>query len=429
MRVLLGAPCVKAPARRGPDVRLPPTSLALLAGITPEDVDVSIVDDLRAPIDTDAEADLVGLTVSTKTAVRAYEIADAFRRRGVPVVLGGIHPTVCPDEAIAHADAIVLGEAEGLWTHVLDDCRRGTLRRFYRAPDLPTLNGGPHPRRQLFDRAAYSTVNVVQAMRGCPYACHFCSVSAIYGRGLRERPVDDVVAELETLEGPDLFFVDDNIVGKPAYARRLLERMIPLRKQWIGQASATVANDARMLGLLRDSGCFGLFVGFETSSAAGLGEIGKRHHAAHRYPETVAKLHDHGVIVMGSFILGLDTDDESCFERLLEFALKSHMDLADIHILTPYPGTALYERLRQEGRLLDERWWLTYDPSDVVYRPKLLTRDALREGWMWTRREFYRLPAVAKRWVAGLGRRTALGNASMWRVSLAFRHSAKMDSV
>jgi len=427
VRVLLAAPCVKNPARRGPAVRLPQTSLALLAALTPPNVDVSIVDDHMEPIDPETNADLVGLSVSTKTAVRAYEVADAFRARGVRVVLGGIHPTVCPDEALAHADAVVIGEAEGAWAQLLDDCTNGTLRQSYRSLELPILNG-PQPKRQLFDRAAYSTVNVVQTTRGCPYDCHFCSVSAIYGKGVRERSVDDIVSEIETLEGQDVFFVDDNIVGRPAYARQLFERLIPLRKQWIGQASARVTRDDRMLELLRASGCMGLFVGFETSTPEGLREIGKRHHSAGDYLETVAKLHDHGVTVVGSFILGLDSDDESCFERLLEFTLRSRMDVADIHLLTPYPGTVLYDRLRREQRLVDDQWWLTHDPYDVVYRPKLMTRDALREGWTWTRRELYRLPAVAKRWVTGFGRRSALGNASMLRVSMAFRRAAMMDS-
>ena len=191
----------------------------------------------------------MGITVNTKTVVRAYEVADEFRSRNVPVVLGGIHPTAVPAEASQHADAVVIGEAEGVWTQVLQDCRNGRLETFY-GSGLPSLENFPFPRRELFQRDKYFTVNTVQTSRGCPYACHFCSVSILYGRGVRLRPVDEVIAEIKTLKGRRLFFVDDNIVGRPEYAKELLTKLIPLKKMWIGQASVTVANDMEVLKLL-----------------------------------------------------------------------------------------------------------------------------------------------------------------------------------
>ncbi|NIM49165.1 MAG: radical SAM protein [Gemmatimonadales bacterium] len=427
MRIVLVAPCVKDPARRGAGIRLPQMGLALLAGMTPKQIDVAIMDDLPEPIDLNGNADLVGITASTKTAVRAYEIADELRGRGVRVILGGIHATVAPHEAIEHADSVVVGEAEDVWAQVLEDCRNGRLRKLYRSGGLSTLENAPTPRRDLFERTNYDTVNVVQATRGCPFSCHFCSVSAIYGKGLRLRPIDDVVAEINALDGDELFLADDNIVGRSDYAKQLLRRMIPLRKQWLGQATVKVARDPALLELLQQSGCMGLCLGFETPSIAGLREIGKRHNEVSCYAETVRKLHDKGVSIVGSFIVGLDSDDDSCFETLLEFALRSKIDAADVHILTPYPGTVLYQRLKQQGRLLDNKWWLTYDPSEVVYLPRLMTREQLRDGWRWTRREFYKLRPTLTRCIEGSGRRSVLGNVVTWKVNMAYRKAVMRE--
>lgn len=424
MKIDLISPCLKEPGKGVTAFPFPPLGLALLAAMTPADTDISITDDLIQPIDFDTEADLVGITVSTKTAVRAYEIADEFQRRNVPVVLGGIHPTVAPQETVQHADAVVIGEAEGVWKQLLDDCKSSRLKRIYHSDKFPVLDNSPLPRRELFQKDRYMTINAVQTSRGCPFSCNFCSVATIYGRSVRLRPVDEVIGEIKTLEGDDLFFIDDNIVGKPEYAKQLFTRLIPLKKRWLGQASVTVANDPEVLKLLRKSGCLGLFMGFETTSVESLNEIGKKQNVDNNYFETVRKLHDNGISVVGSFIIGLDSDDKYCFERLLNFSVKSKVDVADFHIVTPYPGTVLYERLKEDKRLIDNKWWLKYDATDVVYWPKLMSREELREGWIRTIKEFYKFRPMLKRCIEIFGKRSLLGNILSWKINMGYRSAA-----
>jgi radical SAM superfamily enzyme YgiQ (UPF0313 family) len=424
MEIDLISPCLKDPSKGVTAFPFPPIGLALLAAMTPADIDVSITDDLVQPVDFDTEADLVGITVSTKTAVRAYEIAGEFKRRSIPVVLGGIHPTVVPQEAVQHADAVVIGEAEGVWRQLLDDFKSGRLKRIYHSDKFPVLDNSPHPRRELFQKDKYFIINGIQTSRGCPFSCHFCSVATIYGNRVRSRPVDDVIGEVKTLEGNDLFFIDDNIVGRPEYAKELFSKLIPFKKKWLGQASVTAANDPEILRLLRKSGCLGLFMGFETSSDKSLKEIGKKQNVNNNYFETVRKLHDNGISIVGSFIIGLDSDDKYSFERLLDLSVKSKVDVADFHIVTPYPGTLLYERLKEERRLIDDQWWLKYDATDVVYRPKLMSREELRQGWIRTVKEFYKFRPIFKRCMEILGKRTLLGNVINWKVNMGYRLAA-----
>jgi len=424
MKIELISPSLRDRRNIGKVFYLPQMALALLASLTPPDIDISITDELVQPIDFDKEADLVGITVNTETAVRAYEVADEFRSRGVPVVLGGIHPKVAQNEAIQHANALVLGEAEGIWTQLLEDFRNGSLKTFYRSDMFPSLENSPPPRREIFQRNKYDTINLVQTSRGCPYACHFCSVSTLYGEGVRLRSVDDVIAEIKTLKGNKLFFVDDNIVGRTGYAKQLFTRLIPLKMKWVGQASVTVANKEEMLKLLHKSGCQGLFVGFETTSIDSLKQVGKIQNVNNNYFESIKKLHDNGILLLGSFIVGFDSDDKSCFERLLEFAVKSKIDIVNLCILTPYPGTALYEKMKEEKRLIDDKWWLKYDANDVVYKPKLMTREELCQGWIWTIRELYKLCPTLRRCIGGSGRRSLFGNILNWKVNMGFRMNA-----
>lgn len=424
MKIDLISPCLKDPGKGATAFPFPPLGLALLASMTPVNAEISITDDLVQPIDFNAEVDLVGITVNTKTAVRAYEISDEFQRRNVPVVLGGIHPTVVPQESIQHADAIVIGEAEGVWKQLLDDCKNKRLKRIYRSDKFPTLDNSPPARRELFQKDKYTIINSVQTSRGCPFSCNFCSVATIYGKNVRHRPVDDVIGEIKTLKGNDLFFIDDNIVGKPEYSKQLFTKLIPLKKKWLGQASVTAVNDPEILKLLRKSGCLGLFVGLETTSVESLKKIGKKQNVNNNYFETIRKLHDNGISIVGSFILGLDSDDEYCFERLLSFSIESKVDAADFHIITPYPGTVFYERLKEEKRLIDDNWWLKYDATDVVFLPKLMSREELRQGWIWTVKEFYKFRPLLKRCIEILGKRSLLGNILNWKVNMGYRLAA-----
>jgi len=424
MRVQLISPFVEDKTGYPQIYRFPNTGLALLAALTPPDIDVSIIDEMYDTVDFDREVDLVGIAVTSKTVAGAYQLADQFRSRRVAVVLGGIHPTILPNEAIQHADAVVIGEAEDLWGKVLKDFQNGRLRQFYRADQFHSLANLPIARRELFKSRRCDFVNLVQTSRGCPYACHFCSISKIYGKGVRSRPVDEIIEEIMTLQGDRLFFIDDNIVGRPDHAEKWLTRLVPLRKKWIAQASVTAAQNDILLRLLQKSGCQGLFIGFETTSLEGLKEANKKWNMNADYFETVKKLHDHGISLVGSFIVGFDSDDASCFDSILDFAIKSRMEAADFGVLTPYPGTVLYERLKKQRRLIDDDWWLKYKGEDVVYTPKQMTREELYEGWVSMMREYYTIPSTFRRCSTGIKRRSLFANVLNYKVNMGYRRNA-----
>ena len=307
---------------------------------------------------------------------------------------------------------------------MLKDFRNKNLKRYYRSASLPSLENIPIAKRELLQRDQYDTINLVQTSRGCPYKCHFCSVSSLYGKGVRVRPVVEVITEIETLAGDDILFVDDNLVGKKAYANELLNRLAPLKKKWIGQAAVTVVNQKEVLKLLQKSGCAGLFVGFETNSSAKLNEVGKFQNINSDYFLAVQKLHEHGIAILGSFIVGFDSDDQACFEGLLEFVVKSKIDVVDVTVLTPYPGTILYERMKAQKRLIDDHWWLKYDASDVVFKPKRMTRAELYQGRVWVLKELYKLSPLLKRWLGGISRRSFFGNYISLIANFGFRKNA-----
>lgn len=369
-------------------------AVAILAARTPPEVDLSLKDDivrrLDPATDLDFSADLAAITVSSKTASRAYELAAAYRRHKVPVVLGGIHPTALPDEASQHCDAVVQGEAEGLWEQLLRDLGQGSLQPLYRHRELPQLGPGPLPRWDLFRSPRYVPVTTLQASRGCPFDCEFCSVTPFYGHHFRWAPAAEVVREVESLDRRWVMFADDDILGQPGRARRLLVELAPLKLTWFGQASLHGLSDPRNVQLLARSGCKALFVGFESVEPQSLAGCGKHHNRPQRYLEVVKRLQDHGIAVWASFVLGLDHDTPDIFPRTLEFARRARLFMALFAMLTPYPGTRLYQRLRQEGRLLDDHWWLHPRTRDEpLYRPRLMSPDQLHQGWQWIWKEFY----------------------------------------
>jgi len=392
-RLLLIAPSQKTGSR----ALFPPLSLAVVAGLTPDEWEVEIVDEAVEQVDLESEATLVGLTVMTPLAPRAYELADHFRGRGVQVVLGGIHPTALPHEAARHADAVVIGEAEGVWHHVLKDASRRRLRRFYESVERPDLRALPAPRRDLFRPDAYLTTATVQTSRGCPHSCSFCSVTRFFGRTYRSRPVADIVAELAALGQKVVFFVDDNIFGAPSRARELFRRLTPLGLTWVGQSSINIARNTELLVLAAKSGCRGLFVGLESLLPANLREAGKAVlNRAADYREAVSRIQSQGIGVEGAFIFGFDQDDPGVFGRTVEFARKVRLAAAQFGILTPFPGTPLWSRLRNEGRITEPDW-SRYTISNVVYRPLKMSAEALQDGFEWAYRSFYSYPSIVGR--------------------------------
>ncbi len=393
---------------------LPRMGLGILAARTPREVNVIYTDDVVRPFDVARDVkdvDLVGISVDSKTARRSYDIAAAYRRRGVKVVLGGIHPTALPEEAMQHADAVVAGEADVVWPQVIDDFQRGRLQKLYQ-PELPDMAAMPDARRDLFTSKKYIPFEVVQTMRGCPYPCEFCSVSTANGKTFRFRPVDDAVRELARL-GKLIMFADDNVMIHRAYSKELFEKMAPLDKHWIGQCSLATVKKLENVELMAKSGCKALFIGFESIDEETVKFTGKRQNRPSQYREVIDMLHDHGISVWGSFVFGFDTDSKSVFDRTVEEAIAMKLTMASFAILTPYPGTPLYKRLLREGRLTDPAWWLRHDhdQGSPYYRPAQMTREELKEGWVRAWKSFYTLSSMWRRftvrkassWIQALG--------------------------
>jgi radical SAM superfamily enzyme YgiQ (UPF0313 family) len=385
--------------------RMPCLGLLKVAALTPPDWQVTIIDEKVERLPPDQEADLVGITTMTTTAERGYEIADLYRRCGTKVVMGGMHASCLPDEALRHCDSVVVGEAEELWPRLLADFDRQSLEPIYRHPDdLPSLQSLPLPNWALYRKKPYLPVHFVETTRGCPIDCEFCAVTSAFGGRYRNRPQDEVLAELRGLRPFDgwftlkncVFFVDDNIISNRAYAREFLARIAEFNLHWFGQASMNIANDPHILDLCRKSGCVGLFLGFETLSPEALAAVGKRVNHPGQYLEVVQRIHDHGIGIDGSFVFGFDTDDAGVFDRTAEFVQKAKLEVAYFSILTPYPGTRLHQRLAAENRLLSQQWSL-YDGSHVVFRPKTLTPDALLSGYHRALGEAFSLGSIFQR--------------------------------
>jgi len=404
-------------------------ALQLLAAITPRGHDVVIAQEhLGDPVVPDhSDADLVGVTSMTIQARRTYEIADGYRRLGTPVVLGGIHPSVLPDEALQHADAVVVGEAEPVWAAVLADAVAGRLRGVYRSEEYADMRLLPPYRRdQVRKRSSFSLASV-QAARGCPYDCSFCSATLFTGRKYRHRPVEQVIAEVRAVDSHFIFFLDDNIFSSEAYCRALFTRLKELDIIWVGQASLHLtASNPELLKLAAESGCFSLFVGIESLSESNLratSALTKNHATT---PEEIARsikvLHDHGILVMAGVIFGFDDDDSDVFDRTLDFLVKNKVGHASFSALTPFPGTRLFDTLRAQGRITTYDW-SQYDGATAVFRPRLMTAEQLQEGTRRLGVNFYSTPKIIARFWRN--RRHPI---IYLATSFAWRHSCRIEN-
>lgn len=386
---------------------LPPMGLGLLASRTPFSYAVDIVDENVEPIDFDTPADLVAVTATTVQAPRAYEILASFRRRGATTVLGGIHASFRTEEASRYADAVVVGEADEIWEGILEDFARGELKPLYEAPALPSLEGMPRMRRELF--GGKYLVQSVQTSRGCPCDCNFCSVTAFNGRRTRYRPVREVIDELASLKDGRLFIADDSVVslgGRGAeHARQLFEGMRHLNKSWGAQVCITIAEHDDLLRAAAESGANTFYIGFESVEAAGLESMDKRVNlrpAIRNFRGTIRKLHDHGIGVIGGFILGSDGDTPDIFDKTIEFIHETEIDGCQLTVLTPFPGTRLFDQMHHEGRLLYTdfpRDWSRYHCYEAVIRPKNMTVEELERGH---RRVYRETATMGKSLVRGL---------------------------
>lgn len=384
--------------RRAADA-LEPLVFGILASLTPPDVELALYDDRIEPIPYDEPTDLVALTVETFTAKRAYQIAAQYKKRGVPVVMGGYHPTLLPGEVLQYADAIVTGDAETIWPRIVEDGRGGKLRRVYQSvPDLEVK--GVLPNRSIFKGKPYGPLRIVQFGRGCRFACDFCSIHAFYGRSMPRRCLDDVLAELDELRGQYVFFADDNLFTDKEQAQALFKALKPYNIHWACQISLDIVQNPPLLDLMGESGCVGVLIGFESLDESNLIQMRKKWNTKQGdYGAALAKIYERGMMVFGSFVFGYDYDTLDAFDRTLEFAMQSKLALAQFNSLYPMPGTPLYLRLQKEKRLFFDRWWLDegYRYGETIFQPKNITSDDLRDGIIRLRREFNTYASIGQR--------------------------------
>jgi len=375
----------------------PPLGLATLAAYLRPDDEATIVDEHVQPLPRDDRPDLAAIQVYITNAKRAYALADAYRARGVFVVLGGLHVTSLPDEAAAHADAIVLGPGEQTFPQFLADFRAGRPRRRYESTSGRTLDRLPPIRRDLIRRRYYLVPNSIVVTRGCPQHCDFCYKDAFFsgGRSFYTQRVDDALAEIDRLPGRHLYFLDDHLFGDPRFAATLFEGMRGMRRLFQGAATVDSVLQGDTVERAAEAGLRSLFVGFETLAPGNLARSNKRQNLGRDYAAVCDRLHSLGIMINGSFVFGMDEDDESVFRRTVDWAFEHGITTATFHIQTPYPGTRLYAQMRAAGRMTTDDWDL-YDTRHVVFRPARLSPQALERGYDWAYREFYRWPSIAR---------------------------------
>ena len=388
---------------------------ATLAGLTPKDVEVRFYDDRMETIPFDEATDLVAISVETYTARRAYQIASEYRRRKIPVVMGGFHATLCPDEVARHAEAVVCGEAEQLWPRVIDDARHGRLEKFYRQTGRASLVG-LKPDRSIFRGKRYLPIGLVEAGRGCHFKCDFCAIQTVFNSTQTRRPVEDIIAEIKPLmrERKLFFFVDDNITSNMDAAKEFFRALIPLKIRWVSQSSINAAHDEEFLDLLVRSGCQGVLIGFESLNPENLKDMNKSFNLMRGgFERALENLRRHRVRVYGTFIFGYDRDTPESFAETVEFARRHSLYIAAFNHLTPFPGTPLYARLQAEGRLLYENWWLDerYSYNRIPFQPHGMTPELLQKNCLAARREFYSWASIAQRGFAPVNR----SDWFMWR--------------
>lgn len=378
---------------------IPQLTLSLIAGMTPPEHEVEICEEVYGDvINFEGDYDVVGITVMTQTCQRGYEIANEFKKRDRTVVFGGIHATCLPQEAIKYGDAVVIGEAEGgLWEEVLNDIKKGKLREFYKLEKLPDMQNVSSPRRDLIRcHSGFFSVAPIETTRGCPYNCDFCTVSRFFGTKQRHKSLKNILAEAESCQQKFLFFLDDNISGDKVFAKELFRELAALKKTWVGQASINISKDPELMKLAYKSGCRALLIGFESMTDSGLNYYRKSLKTIEENVAAVKRLQDNGILTMASLIFGLDADTDEVFETGLEFLTKSKAAFFQSCYATPYPGTPLFEKLKNEGRILTDDW-KKFDSTKVIISPNNFSPEKLLERANKVQKEIFSLQSIMQR--------------------------------
>lgn len=382
----------------GKSLHYAPLTLTSLAALVPKELnaDIKIYDESTDEIPLNLQANIICITCITGTASRCYRFAAYFRKRGITVVLGGVHPSMLPEESALHADVVMTGFSEQTFPQMLFDFKLGQLKKIYAQNCNFTIVGKPQPRRDLLKKDRYVTINSVEAIRGCSHPCTFCAYPAAFGKTVHKRPIKEVLEEIESFESNEVLFPGVNLLADKEYAIELFNEMAPLKKKWVGLATSSVGIDDEIIKVFEKSGCKGLLIGFESISQDSQNFIQKGVNKVLQYEELMKKLHDSGILVQGCFAFGGDDEDSSVFEKTVEMVVKAKIDLPRYSILTPFPKTELYDNLEKEGRII-ERDWAMYDVEHCVFTPKKMTKEQLEEGIEWAWRETYSYKNIYKR--------------------------------
>jgi radical SAM superfamily enzyme YgiQ (UPF0313 family) len=397
VNILLISPVRNPKIKRSKGIMMPQLALNLLEGLTPPHHRVTLLEEEIENIDLNMECDLVGLSCMTSNSPRAYYLADEFRKRGKKVVLGGVHPSILPDEALAHADSVVIGEAEGVWEQVIEDFESGKPQRKYNKP-FPSLEKYVNIRHRRETKKRLFGVVPVMTTRGCPYNCDFCCVHDVFGRKIRHFPIKNVVRDIQDSGGKTFLFLDDNIIGDPKYAKELFRAIKPMNIRWAGQASISFVKETEMMQLAAESGCKGLYFGLESVSKSQLQTMRKTPKDLEHVEEAIKRVKDFGIHFHASMIFGFDNDTTDVFPETLDFLNRNRVSSASLNVLTPYPGTQTYQNLKDEGRLITNNWRY-YDHNTVVFKPRHMTSLDLYAGRIWAVHEFTKLSATANRFM------------------------------
>lgn len=401
MKILLISPTVDIEKRTNKGLMMPQLALYIIEGLTPAEHEVTIVEEEAESLDLEFECDLVGISCMTANAPRAYDLCREFKKRGKTVVLGGVHPTILPDEALQHADCVVVGEAEGVWPLVLQDYRAGKLKRTYHDPEPDLEKYIPKDFSRIMKKRLFNLIPILTT-KGCPYNCDFCCVTNLYGKKIRHIPIENVVRDIKESGSKNFIFLDDNIIGHPTYAKALFEAIKPLKIKWVGQASVSLlVNDTELMKLAAESGCKALFFGIESVSEKQLNVMHKAFKEIKHLESALKKIKRMGILIHASMVFGFDNDKKEIFDETVQFLMKNKVSTVSFNVLTPYPGTKIYEQLKQADRLTTTNWKY-YDHNTVVFKPQNMTPYELQEGKVLARKKFYSISSVMRRFAGNL---------------------------